>query len=786
MKVSLNWLNDYVDLSTIDDNVLQHRITNQSQEVEALYPLSGATKVVIGYTKHCEAHPDASKLSVCQTDVGNDTLQIVCGAPNVKTGQKVVVSLPGSTLPGGMEIKKTTLRGVESNGMIASLKELGIDDKYLDEEGIAVLDNDAPVGNDALEYLGLDDRVLELDLTPNRSEMLSMFGVAYDVRALFDVEMTLPTPKLKTMDRSNAIRIESDTQKCPSYYARVIDGISVAPSPQWMQSRLIAAGIRPINNVVDITNYVMLETNQPLHAFDYDSIETDRVLVREAQEGETFTTLDEQERTLKAGDILITNGEKPIALGGVMGGLDSEVTAKTTSIMLESATFDPVQIRRTSRRLDLRSESSMRFERGLDPAMTRYALDRAAELFSKYAGGSVRSTVQYFDTYAHGPTMIELSLATINGVLGSTLEIKTVETILKRLEFPYDLEGETFTVHAPSRRQDIEGYQDIIEEIGRIHDYNNLPATLPSTVNVGGLSEYQTFKRKLSRTLSALGLNETITYVLRSEAKVRALTDKGEKTVALSNPLSKAHAVLALTPLNGLVETAQYNANRKREAIHLYELGKRYEQRGEQEILGLLMSGPHHDRRWMSTPQTDFFTLKGVIGAIMERFGIEGVSYTPFALDNYHPHQTARIICGGHELGHIGKLHPEYAQAHDLSEVFVAELNIETLFALRDDAHAYERVHKYPSVRRDIALVVEESTPAGVIINAIKEHSTSVLKDARVFDVYAGDNIEEGKKSLAIRMRFEDKSGTLKAQTVDEIVNNLLEVLKKDYGAFLR
>ena len=785
MKVSLNWLKDYVDLSQIDYATLQDKITNQSQEVEALYPLSSASKIVIGYTKDCQKHPDADKLSVCQTDVGSETLQIVCGAPNVKTGQKVIVSLPGATLMGGMKIKKTKLRGVESNGMIVSLKELGIDEKYADASGIHVLDDDAPVGEDALAYTGLDDYVLELDLTPNRSEMLSLFGVAYDVRALFDVDLTLPTPNLVTTDDSNPISVSTQTDKCQSYYARIIDNIVIGASPQWMQSRLIASGIRPINNVVDVTNYVMLETNQPLHAFDYETIKGDQVVVREAKAQETFITLDGQKRTLSEGEILITDGDKPIALGGVMGGYESEVSETTTSIMLESATFDPVQVRRTARRHDLRSESSMRFERGVDPAMTRYALDRAAELLNRYASGNVRSTVQYFDTNEHGPTPINISLDTLNKVLGSRLSEDTVKKILKRLEFPYELNDNTFTVHAPSRRGDISGYQDVIEEIGRIYDYNNLKATLPHTLSKGGLSDYQRFKRDISRALNGLGLYETITYALRDYDRVHDLTPLTDEPVKLSNPLSKEHAVMALTPLNGLVDVAQYNMNRKMEAVHIYEIGKRYGTKKETEVLGLLMSGVHQDRRWMTSHETNFFTLKGIINALLDRFHLNA-TYEAVTLDNFHPHQTARIKLGDDIIGFIGKLHPNYADAYDLSDVYVAEMNIETIYNHKPKDATYERVHKYPSVRRDLALVVDSDVPAGDIIGAIFDNSTNVLKDAKIFDVYKGDKIEAGKKSLAIRLRFEDKSGTLKAQSVDEMVNNLLEALKHDYGVFLR
>ncbi len=787
MKISLNWLNDYVSLSTISNDALQASFTNQSAEVEGLYPLTEARNLVVGETISCEPHPDADKLSVCSVDVGKETLQIICGASNIKANQKVIVALPGAVLPGDFKIKKAKIRGVESNGMICSLKELGIDEKYHQEEGIHVLEADAPVGEDAIEYMALDDTVLELDLTPNRSDLLSMHGVAYDVKAMFDIDISIPTPSIKTSSVSNPLSISTQTDKCMSYYGRIIDNIEIKPAPRWMQSRLIAAGIRPINNVVDIANYVMLETNQPLHAFDYDKVSSNQIVVREAQEGEKFTTLDEKERTLKHGDILITNGQKPIALGGVMGGLETEVTTATTSLILESATFDPVTIRRTSKRLDLKSESSLRFEKGLDPNATRYALERACELFAKYASGEIRSTIQYFDNNNQSTKTIEISLETINSVLGTALAITDVQNILKRLEFSYETNDLTLTVYAPTRRVDIQTYQDLIEEIGRIYDYNNLAATLPKTVSKGGLSDYQRFKRLVRDVLSGLSLDEVLTYSLRSEQEVFDLARIKDLTpVKLANPISEAHNTLALSPLNGLVETATYNLNRKQPAVNIFELSKRYTVAKETEVLGVLMVGPYHDYRWKKAPNSDFFTLKGVLQALFQRFNIETISYETTQIENYHPHQCALIKDGETVLGHIGKLHPEYASKHTTEDVYVAEVDIEALYARLSSEPHYEKVLKYPSVSRDIALIIDEDIPAGDVIKSIKENSTTVLKEAYIFDVYQGKNLEDGKKSLAVRLRFEDKSGTLKTTTIDEIIKNILEALKAECGAVLR
>ncbi len=788
MKVSINWLKDYVSLKDIPTDEFLSTIINQSVEIESYTPLSDSKNLVVGHTISCEKHPDADKLSVCMVDVGEETLQIVCGAPNIDKHQKVIVALPGATLPGGFKIKKTTLRGVESNGMICSLKELGIDEKYHHETGIHVMREDAPIGDDAVEFLGLDDFVLELDLTPNRPDLLSMHGLAYDIKAMFNKPITLPLPNYEPSEAINPLTIRTDTKKCMSYYGQVIDNITIKPSPEWLKARLIASGIRPINNVVDITNYVMLETNQPLHAFDYDKVETDKIVVREASQGETFLTLDEQTRTLKDGDILITNGEKPIALGGVMGGLETEVTDTTRALVLESATFDPITIRKTSKRLDLKSESSLRFEKGLDPLKTRYAIDRASELLIQYAGAQVRQNLQYFDHNPFDNNPIEISLATINQILGTTLNVQDVKTIFDRLDFEFDLNEKTFVVYAPTRRVDIKTYQDIIEEIGRIYDYNNLPLTLPSTVSKGGLSDYQRFKRSIRTVLSGLGLDETLSYSLIPEKEVFDLTpNTSEKHVKLANPISDIHNTLSISTLNGLVKTAAHNINRKHPSVNIFEIGKRYTLEQESELLGILMHGVYKDERWQGSPKSDFFTLKGIVEAVLKHFNIQHAVYEKTNISNHHPHQTASIYVGEDYLGHIGKLHPEYTQSHlSADDVYVAELEIETLFTLADFTPPYEKVLRFPSVSRDIALIVDDSILAGNIIRSIYEYSTSVLKDAYVFDVYQGDRLEENQKSLAIRLRFEDKSGTLKASTIDEIIKNILEGLKNDHNATLR
>ncbi len=786
MKVSLSWLQEYVSLEGITPDELASTLTLRSQEIENVYNLVEADTLIIGEVLDVSKHEKADKLSVCRVDTGKDKLQIVCGAPNVAKGQKVVVALPGATLAGGLRIEKTTLRGVESNGMICSLSELGIEYKYHHEDGIHVLADTAPVGEDALEYLSLNDTVVELDLTPNRSDLLSMHGVAYDVAAIYDRKLKLPMPEIITANQDNPFTIETDTEKCPSYYARILDNVTIAPSPRWLQARLIAAGIRPINNVVDITNYVMIETGQPLHAFDLETLTSEKVLVREAKQGETFVTLDEEKRTLEEGDILITDGQKPIALGGVMGGLDTEVSDSTVSLLLESATFDPRQIRRTSSRLDLRSESSIRFERGVDPEKTRYALDRACAFLATYAKASIRNGVRYFDNHKRKKRIIPITLDKVNKVLGSSYSVNEVQNVFDRLDFSYEEKEGRFLVEAPSRRVDIQTYQDLIEEIGRLKDYNELPDTLPSTVSVGALSPYQQFKRKIRSTLSALGLSEAITYALREKERINDLTRENESPVELSKPLSKAHHALVLTPLTGLFDVVAYNKARKQESVHLFEIGKRYRKNEEPERLGIAMHGPYHPRHWQKTPPTDFFTVKGVVEALQKALRLPELDYEKTTIDNYHPHQTAVVKAGDTTLGHIGKVHPEYAEQYDLEDVYLAELAIDKLYSVAEKDATYRTVAKYPHISRDLALVVDADLPAGELLKTVERTLGERLSESRVFDVFTGKTIGEGKKSLAIRLIFEAREETLQSSDVDADIERVVEALKDTHDARLR
>lgn len=775
MKVSLKWLKDYV-AHQASPEVLSQKFLEHAQEVAHTSPLTNVKGLRIGHVMTCEKHPNADKLSVTEVEYGEGLKTIICGAPNVAAGQKVIVAPVGVTLPGGLTIETVTLKDIPSEGMICSLEELGLDKKFHGEEGIHVLPEDAPVGEDPLVYMALDDTVMELDLTPNRADLLSMLGVAYEAAALLEAPLTTPQPEIQESIVKNPVTIASNTAKCPAYYGRVLDAIEIKESPWWMKSRLIAAGIRPINNVVDITNYVMLETGQPLHAFDYGALGSQEILVREAEEGETFKTLDGQMRTLHEGDILITNGKTPVALGGVMGGYDSEVESTTTSLLLESARFDPTSIRRTSRRLDLRSESSMRFERGVDPKKTRYALERASALLVQYANAIVREGVAYVDETEFNEHYITLSLERLNRVLGTQLSTAEVSAILERLRFTHEA-GDTFNVLAPSRRQDIQTEQDLIEEVGRLYGYNRLPSTLPKLNTLGGLTPKQRRYRQLKQRLNALGLHEAITYALVKETALTRYTFAPvDKTVRLQNPLSEDRQALALSPLNGLIDTLRHHQTRQMADLAFFELGKRYSLDQEDDVLGMACSGLLKTH-WQNAIKVDYYTLKGLVESVLEFYGLKA-SFEAAKHPHYHPYQCALIQVDGQTVGHLGALHPSTAKEEDLKAVYCAELNISVCETLRLSSTRYKPISKTPVITRDLALVVPKTLSSQTITSLIETLPLEHFIGVALFDVYEGEPLQKDERSLALRLRFNHPTKTLESETIDSAIDTVLKALE--------
>ncbi|QLY39364.1 phenylalanine--tRNA ligase subunit beta [Hujiaoplasma nucleasis] len=789
MKVSINWLKNYFN-ETLDPHQLKTSFNLMSQEVEALYPLVQAEHLVIGYVEKAQQHENADKLKVCQVNVGDESLQIICGAPNVDAGQKVIVALAGAVLPGNFKIKKAKIRGVESNGMICSLAELGVQDFDKSEKGIYVLDDQAPIGQDPLKYMGLDDWVLDLDLTANRADLLSMRGVAYDVKAMLDIELEIKKPQVHRKSSQAKLEIRTETKDAPIYYGQIIENIQVKDSPYWLKSRLLSAGIRPINNVVDITNYVMLEYGQPLHAFDYEKVNSQEILVRNAKEDEVILTLDETERKLLTTDIVITDGKKPIALAGVMGGFETEVDVNTKSILLESAVFNPVSVRKTSKRLNLKSESSSRYEKGINSELTKEALDRACELFELLAKGQVMGQPSYYNHMDEKNQDFYLSLEKLNTVTGHHFTIKEVEDILRRLDFEYKRKDKEFSVKIPARRLGFDSYQDIIEEIVRIYGYDKIGTSLPLTPSQGRLTKKQMFKREIRQLFTSLGFHETNTYSLTNLESAQKYDREPISLVKIMNPLNKDREYLRHSTLPALTEVFSYNHARKISDIFLFEIGKRYSQENELELLSGLMHGNYMGSLWQKQMNpVDFYLIKGLIERFFQDLKISNIDYrlSNKMIPNLHPGISAEIYIENQYCGFIGKLHPEEEKVLDAKDIYVFELELDVIYASHEkQVKSFEPISKYPSVSRDIALLVDQIIPAKNLIDTVYQISNNSLKTVQVFDVYQGQHLENGKKSVALQLIFENNEKTLETEEVDQMVKRIIKALAEKHQAVLR
>ena len=701
MLLSYEWLKQYVDLTGVSPEELAERLTFAGIEVEAVQARNtGCEKVVVGHVTAVEPHPDAERLRVCTVDVGGETLlSIVCGAANVAAGQYVPVAMVGARLPGGIKIKRAKLRGVISEGMICSAEELGIPERVVakdQSDGILVLP-ETEVGADASEVLGLTDYVLELDLTPNRADCLNMWGLAYEVAAILDREPKLVQPAIAVPEEKEIpieIVLEAE-EDCPYYAAQIVSGVQIAPSPQWMQNRLMAAGIRPINNVVDITNYVMLEFGQPLHAFDADQMTEPKIRVRQAQPGESVQTLDGVTRACPEGTLLITDGSKPIAIAGVMGAANSEVSAETTTVFLESALFDPGLIRRTSRTLGLRSEASNRFEKGVDPERILPALRRAVELLVELAGGTVvsREIAEVKDDIEE--VTVPLRHDRLTRLLGVHLEPEQVEKILQRLGLSVQTGEGVYRVEIPTRRLDITQEVDLIEEVGRLYGYNRIPATLPWGIqSSGGLTKEQRLVRKLRHLMLDLGFSEAITYTLTSPKELEKVATQGDKVlpfIRLSLPMSDERTVLRTSLLPQLIQAAEYNVHRQQDRVALFEIGhtffteeKQLTDLPEERLdLAALITGSLEPIHWQNKASAvDFFVLKGILEVLFTRLGISQVTYHPANLSGFHPGRTAEIHLEGERIGLLGQLHPELSKEHDLDETYVFQMELAPLVEL--------------------------------------------------------------------------------------------------------
>ncbi|MFF2090984.1 phenylalanine--tRNA ligase subunit beta [Paenibacillus sp. NPDC058174] len=813
MKVSYKWLNEYVDLSGFTAEELAEKMTRGGIEIDSVESRDkGVTGVVVGYVTSREKHPDADKLNVCKVDVGTgEELQIVCGAKNVEAGQRVPVATIGAVLPGDFRIKRAKLRGVESQGMICSAKELGLNDKLLpkeQQEGILVLPESTPIGTPIADVLGIHDEVLELDLTPNRSDCLSMLGVAYEIGALTGRPVKLPentinhTPERTDSHVSVAV---SAPDYCSHYSARYIKGVKIGPSPLWLQNRLIAAGIRPISNVVDVTNFVMLEYGQPLHAFDADAVQSGKIEVRFAKEGETLVTLDDQERKLEPHMLVITDGVKPIGLAGVMGGANSEVNESTVNILLESAKFDGGTIRKTSRQLGLRSESSIRFEKEVDPARVIPALDRAAALIAELADGLVTEGIVEVAAAKAEPAQIGISLGKINGYLGTELSKLEVQTIFERLNFGYSLGDEgKFNVQVPTRRGDITRDVDLIEEVARLYGYENIPTTpIHGDVTPGALTKPQAIRRDLRRRLTDAGLHEVISYSFTSPERTAlfpALSGEGQKPVKLAMPMSEDLSVLRTTLVAQLLETAVYNRNRKNESVSVFEIGSVFHT--DEEVLtrlpqekhrfAALLTGSRTEAQWNRKAEpVDFYDAKGVLETLFQVLGLTSkVRYEAAQPEHFHPGRTAAVVLetarGAQTIGYVGQLHPALQHDSDLADTYVLEIGLDELYEQAEFDIEYKALPRYPAMQRDIAVVLDRSVPAADLTASAWATAGELLESVRVFDVFTGEKLGTDKKSVALSLVYRHADRTLTDEEVTELHGKVVAELEQSFAAELR
>lgn len=792
MRLSKDFLSDYIDLSGINYSDLAEKMVFAGNEYESIGKLCNATGLVVGYVETCKKHPESDHLNVCNVNLGNETVQILCGAPNVKAGEKVIVATVGAELPGGM-IKKAKLAGMESNGMICSLAELGLESKYLKEEdhaGIHILDNDAPVGEDALHYLGFDDEIIDFELTADRADLLSVIGMAYEVGAIYDRKVSLPDVTLHETkeDINDVMTLEVKTDNCPIYLGKLVKNVTIQESPKFIKNRLMASGIRPINNVVDISNYVMLEYGQPLHFFDKDRL-GDKVIVRMASDEEILTTLDGKKRALKNSDIVIANSNEAVALAGVMGGLDTEIEKDTKNIFIEAAIFEPTHIRYTSKAI-IRSEASNRYEKGVDPYRTLLALNRAAQLLELYASGEVCKGVLTHDKTNKEDKKIEVSLEKIESVLGMPITREDVCEILPRLGFTYEIKYNTFEVSVPTRRLDVNIKEDVIAEIGKIYGYNKVIGTLPmDTIKKGTYSKKAKLERTIRRRLNALGLNQVITYSLVSEEEVEKFVSKKSNSVILNSPMSEDRKFMRKSFIPSLLHVYEYNMARNIKDVSIFETGAVYyketETYKEDFTLSGLMSGVYEENTWQGNKiVVDFYLVKGIVENLLCYLGLTNRYQfdTENLVKELHPGMSARILIDKEVVGFIGRVHPNISK----KEVYVFELNLEKILELKVKPIKFKEIPKFPSVKKDVAFIVKKSVSSKEIEEIIKKTGGRILTNIDVFDVYEGENVSEDEKSIAYALTFSDPNRTLNDEEVTVIFERIIETVTTGLHAELR
>ncbi len=785
--INLEWVKDYIDISDQDLETLAVKITESGINIEKVIT-NKIDNLVIGKVVSCIDHPDSDHLHLCQVDIGKDELQqIVCGAPNVREGLKVIVALPGAVLPGDFAIKSSKIRGVESNGMICALYELGLEEKT-DEtyaKGIEELNENAPVGKDPLVYLGLEDTLYELDIHKHRNnDCYYHIGFAYEISAILNRKVKLPDLSYSE-DKDNVnnhFKLEVDTPKCPYYLAKMVTNVEIKESPDFIKRRLLSVGMRPINNVVDISNYVMLEFGQPLHFFDKDSL-GDKILVRDAKDDELITTLDGKERTLKSSDIVITDGTKPICVAGVMGGLTTEVEDTTKNILIEAAIFDPVSIRYTASHLDLRSEASIRYGKGLSYEYTNMAINRACHLLEKYANATVLSGTVMHDEIDKTPKVVEFYPIEVDKMLGLKIDEEDMKHELERLDFPYTIKDGKFTVTIPSRRLDIDSnVNDIAEEIGRLYGYQNIKGTLPNIeVKRGEYVGDVKYRKAISKRLRSLGLNEVKTYTLVSPSMASSFDYEEKERITLPNPMSIDKSVVRTSLIPSLMNVYNYNKARKVEDINIYEIAKTYDKNyNEESKIAFLMKGNYITNSWKGSMKVDFYLMKGIVESILDYLGFKNrYSFVKSNASDLHPGISADILLDRKRIGIMGRVHPKVCK----DEVYVCELSLNALMT-KVKPLKYKEASKYPTIVKDVAFIVPKTMPSSEVETVIKKAGGRLLSDIKVFDVY--EKFDNDKKSIAYNLTFMDSNRTLTDEEVMNVFDNIIKKVTTSLDVELR
>ncbi|WP_444965267.1 phenylalanine--tRNA ligase subunit beta [Pediococcus pentosaceus] len=809
MKLSYKWLSKYLELD-LEPKDLAEKIERTAVEVDSVTRLDyKLKKIVVGHTLEVTEHPDSDHLHICQVDVGEEEpIQIVCGAPNIAADQDVIVALHGSRIKDNVKIKRSKMRGVPSNGMICALQEIGYPDNVVPKDyadGIYVFPADSHVkpGDSVMEALGMDDDVIDTSVTPNRGDMFSMNGNAHEIAAILDQKANFEVLKVQDEQKSadtlaDQIKVEIDEQDvAPVYKLMAIENVKIAPSPFWLQTTLMKAGIRPINNVVDVTNYIMLKYGQPLHAYDLDQLKGQTISVAPAGENVKFTTLDDEKRDLRPEDLVITADGTPIAMAGVMGGMATEVSDQTQNIVIEAAIFDPIKVRKTARYHNLHSEAAMRFERGIDYSSLDDALNEAASLVADFSQGKVMSEVVVGNDTKLNPESITIALARINKILGTSLTSEEVVAIFDRLGFSTELDAtkQTFKVTVPVRRWDIHIEADLLEEVARIFGYDNLPVTLPTgDPTIGQLTTEQKLMRASRTVMEGLGLTQAMSYGLTTIAKSQQFVKGDHELVKVDWPMTKDREALRMNLISGLLDDIAYNKARSVENVALYEQGRVFYGNGqaqpeEIEHIAGAITGSMQAKSWNEKEKpVTFFDVKGIVEQYLKNVAVAGeVSYVAdHDRQGMHPGRTADVLLDGDVIGFIGQIHPTTAEEFKIKETYVFELNLTKIIHAEKKLQHYDVISKYPAITRDIAILVNKEVSSTEVLNVINETKQKNLIKVELFDVYEGKNLEKGMKSLAYQFTYQDTNDTLQEDAINDEFSKVIKNLEEKLNVTVR